>query len=1113
MSLTRRLGQCEPTAGRITAIACVVAIGGIAVADAALGASGSDLPACPKGWEVEVVAQTPRLQHPTAVACSPDGRVFVCEDYMDMSGPVDRPVNRIVCVHPDGRITVFADQIYVAFSIEYIDGKLFVHHCPRFSVFADGGAIAAGRTDLIATTNPAPWGSSSRGQNQINDHSPAGFQLAMDGYLYIAVGDKGIHGFVGRDGRRLEMPLGGVVRMRPDGTHAEVYATGFRTVLNPAIDAQDEIFLYDNNDHLNIYKTAVGHIADGAYYGYPWDIRPPRPDYALPLDVRIYESGAPTGVLAYEEDGLPESYRGNLLLCDWGRGEVVRLALRRRGASYGVAAEEKLLAGNVRPTGIAVAPDGLSFYVGDWQFPGWRSDAKAGRLLRLTYRGASQAAPKPSWYVPAAMGRAFHASTDELVRGLSHPARSVRMVAQRRLAQVGNEAVPPLVKLLGDPDAPGFARWHAIWTLDAVDGGVSGRAAILNAIGDRDASIRAQALRQLGTRRAVEASGRLYSPLEDSDAVVRFQSATALGRMGAAGAVACLLRRLEVDDRLVRHAAITAMNRIGRAQGAAWTEIVEGLASDRPLVRDGTRLALRETYELPLVSALARFAARATLPGTVRSAAYLALFELHRMPAEWDGVWWRLGPLGFLEDARDAAARPPKTREWAGTRAVTGALHVALDDSETLVRRAAVESATLALDQGTIDRLLRLFDDPTAAEDRPALVAALGAAADPKASALVVAVLRRHLENDDVLLTAIAAARRQGGVAAKQALSSLVSIDRSPRLLAASLRAVGELELAESVPAVRARLVHPAVEVRAAAAVALGRIGGDQAKRALISALDDADVEVRQLAANALGSLRATSAVPALLEAWKRPETRSEALAALTRMPDARALEAYIDGLGSKSPGVRDECRKALSAIRDEVRSRVRDRLTAGSLPVPVVLELGTLYATDRELARLFAVRRDRREPADYAAFALANRGDPKHGRAIFDDPLGLGCIKCHRVNGAGGEGGPDLSRIASTCDRAELIESVLFPSKKVADGFRTTTLVLRDGRVVSGLVTSEADQRLVLIDGQGTKRDLPKTDIDMRTQSDTSPMPEGLQKGLTHEEFADLIAYLATLR
>jgi putative heme-binding domain-containing protein len=1094
-------------------MASLAAIGILAVTDGAIGAPGNDLPKCAPGWTVEVVVAAPRLMHPTAVACAPDGRVFVCEDYMDMPGPVDQPVNRILCVHPDGRVTIFAESVYVAFSMEYIDGKLYVHHCPRFSVFADGGDTSAGRTDLIATTNTAPWGSPSRGQNQINDHIPAGFQLAMDGYLYIAVGDKGIYGFVGRDGKRLALPLGGVVRMRPDGRGAEVYATGFRTVLNPAIDASDEIFLYDNNDHLNIYKTAVGQIVDGGYYGYPWDIRPPRPGYVLPMDVRIYEAGAPTGVLAYDEDGLPEDYRGNLFLCDWVRGELVRLALQRRGAGYRVAAEENLLTGNARPTGIAVAPDGLSIYVGDWQYSGWRSDAKAGRLLKLTYRGASRAEPKPDWYLPAAMGRAVQASTDELIRGLSHPAHSVRMVAQRRIAERGTGAAPLLVKLLGDPDAPRHARWHAIWTLDAIDGGVTARAAVLDAAGDRDASVGAQAIRQLGTRRVAEAGERLRARLGDSDAVVRFQAATALGRIGAAGAVAALRGRLNDDDRLVRHAAVTALNRIGRADAAAWEDIAVGLASDRPRVRDGTRLALRETYEVPLVTALARFAGHASRPGAVRATAYRALFEVHRMPAEWNGLWWRLGPLGFLEDARDSAARPPKTREWTGTPAITAALHAALDDSDALVRRAAVENATLALDQGTVAKLLRLFDDPSAVADRPAIMAAVGAAQDPKASGLVAAVLRRHSGDAAVLSSAIGAARRRGGTAAKGALANLVANDIAQAPLAAALEAVGELKVSEAVPAVRARLDHPAVEVRMAAVGALGRIGGHEGERALIVALRDAHPEVRRLAASALGSLRATAAVPLLLEAYRCPETRSEALAALARVPDNRALEVYLDGLRSKSLGVRDECRKALAAIREEVRPRVRDRLTAGSLPDGVVTELRTIYAGDRVLAPLLASGRGQLKPDEYAAFALASRGEPKRGQALFDDPRGVGCIKCHRVNGRGGEGGPDLSRIAGNYGRAELIESVLFPSKRVADGFSTTTLALADGQVVSGLVVSDGNDRLVIVDGQGTKHDVRKSDIEARTQRDTSPMPEGLQAGLTREEFADLIAYLETLR
>jgi putative membrane-bound dehydrogenase-like protein len=1095
---------------RITAL--LAAIGCVAAWNSSVAAAGNDLPKCPPGWTVEIVAAAPRVLHPTAVACAPDGRVFVCEDYMDMSGPVDRPVNRILCLHSDGRISVFAENVYVAFRMEYIDGKLYVHHCPKFSVFADGGDASADRTDLIATTNPAPWGSSSRGQNQINDHIPAGFQLAMDGYLYIAVGDKGIHGFVGRDGRRLELPLGGVIRMRPDGTSAEVFATGFRTVLNPAMDAQDNIFLYDNNDHLNIYKTAVGHIVDGGYYGYPWDTRPPRPSYVLPMDVRVYEAGAPTGVLCYEEDALPEAYRGSLFLCDWGRGELISLKLEPRGAGFRAASEEKLLAGHVRPTCIAVAPDGRSFYVGDWQYDGWRSNAKTGRLLKLTYRSNTAAAAKPSWFIPAAMGRTFRASTGELVGGLAHPARAVRTVALRRVGERGQEAVAPLAKLVGDGEAPAHARWHAVWALDRIDGGTAGRRAILEAVTDRAASVRAQAVRQLGTRRAPEGRECVRARLDDADATVRFQAATALGRIGAPEALPALQERLADADPLVRHAAIAAINRIGRADARAWGRIVEGLSSDSPRARESTYLSLRETYDPALVAALAEFAARRRLTGPVRETAYRALFELHRMPAVWDGVWWRLGPLGYLEDSHDARARPPKTREWAGTAAIAAALHLALDDPEPQVRRVAVKNATLALDRETLDHLIRLFDDPKAAADRAAILEALGSADGAATAAPILSVLRRHPAQSELVLPAIAAARKQGGPSAKEALAKLAAADIAPEPLVSALRAIGELDVADAVPIARGRLNHPEVRVRTAAVDVLARIGGDQARDSLILALKDKDVRIRRLAVNALGKLRAKDSVPALLAAHGQPETREDAVLALARVPDARALNIYLEGLAAKNSAVRDGCRKALAEIRIEVRTQVKRRLTSVKLEPLVSGALRAIYANDRELAPLFASDRARLTPADYAAFARTNRGDPRRGRAVFEDDRGVGCIKCHRVNGAGGEGGPDLSRVAANYGQAELIESVLSPSKKVADGFSTTTVALQDGQVISGLLTAEGAERLVVVDGHGMKHEVRKSDVAARTQSDISPMPEGLEAALTLQEFADLIAYLQTL-
>src|SRR5919201_1123193 len=160
---------------------------------------------------------------------------------MDISTPTaDLALGRILCLHPDRRITVFADQLYAVFGMQYLDGKLYVLHNPKFSRFTDEGGVGKDRVDLIECTNPNPWALNW------NDHVPANFRLAMDGYFYVAVGDKGVYGAVGTDGKRVDMHGGGILRLRPDGSGLEVYCTGVRNILDVAVNAEDEIFSYDN---------------------------------------------------------------------------------------------------------------------------------------------------------------------------------------------------------------------------------------------------------------------------------------------------------------------------------------------------------------------------------------------------------------------------------------------------------------------------------------------------------------------------------------------------------------------------------------------------------------------------------------------------------------------------------------------------------------------------------------------------------------------------------------------------------------------------------------------------------------------------------------------------
>src|SRR5207237_504303 len=91
--------------------------------------------------------------------------------------------------------------------------------------------------------------------------------------------------------------------------------------------------------------------------------------------------------------------------------------------------------------------------------------------------GKSQAAAKPAWYLPAAMGKKFEATDEELIQGLSHPAQSVRFVAMRRIADRVAQSRSPLDsklalaldRLVRDANAPPHARWSAIWALERFD--------------------------------------------------------------------------------------------------------------------------------------------------------------------------------------------------------------------------------------------------------------------------------------------------------------------------------------------------------------------------------------------------------------------------------------------------------------------------------------------------------------------------------------------------------------------------------------------------------------------------------------------------------------------
>jgi putative heme-binding domain-containing protein len=132
-------------------------------------------------------------------------------------------------------------------------------------------------------------------------------------------------------------------------------------------------------------------------------------------------------------------------------------------------------------------------------------------------------------------------------------------------------------------------------------------------------------------------------------------------------------------------------------------------------------------------------------------------------------------------------------------------------------------------------------------------------------------------------------------------------------------------------------------------------------------------------------------------------------------------------------------------------------------------------------------------------------KGSAAEGRKLFG---ALNCAKCHAIaTDQAGAGAPSLAEAGKRFTVPHLVESILLPSKQVAEPFRATTIATRQGRQFTGLVVSETADTLELLLLDATRQTIAKKDVEARELTAASPMPAGLVK--TPKELRDLLAYL----
>jgi putative heme-binding domain-containing protein len=126
------------------------------------------------------------------------------------------------------------------------------------------------------------------------------------------------------------------------------------------------------------------------------------------------------------------------------------------------------------------------------------------------------------------------------------------------------------------------------------------------------------------------------------------------------------------------------------------------------------------------------------------------------------------------------------------------------------------------------------------------------------------------------------------------------------------------------------------------------------------------------------------------------------------------------------------------------------------------------------------------------------------HGQQIFKRD----CAVCHQIAGEGAIIGPQLDGIHRR-GLERVLEDVLLPNQNVDHAFRSQLFLLNDGQVVSGLVQSEDETALIVVDQRGKQQTLPVQDVEERRVSGQSLMPGDVAHQYSDAGLFSLMVYL----
>lgn len=478
---------------------------------------------------------------PACIAVAATGEVFVGVDKIGSLGkdPGKGSIVRLVDSDNDGKIdkhTQFA-AVDNPRGIIALGNKVYVLHT-TFSketgiatgmalvVFEDkdNDGVADGPSQPLIENISSPKFVQSRG----TDHATNGLRMGIDGWIYIAAGDFGFYNAVDRDGTKMTLHGGGIVRVRPNGREMELYTHGTRNIYDVAIDPYMNIFTRDNTNDGGGWNIRFSHHIQSGEYGYPLLFKH-FTEEIIPGLVDV-GGGSGTGSLFMDEPTWPEKYNHVPMMADWGNSQLYIHRVTPDGPSFKQKDEEFIKLNQI--TDLDVDGSGR-LYLSAWDGAGYSGSPNKGFVVR--------AIPKDWKY------KAFPNVKKESVKGLTALLKSnsavARLTAQQELlVRPAKDAAKASWGVAADESLPLYARAAGIFTY-AQAAGESGIANLVKLTSDE--KVKEFALRALADRKTAVKTVPVepfLKGINDADSRVQAAAIIGLGRLGREEAIPALLK-------------------------------------------------------------------------------------------------------------------------------------------------------------------------------------------------------------------------------------------------------------------------------------------------------------------------------------------------------------------------------------------------------------------------------------------------------------------------------------------------------------------------------------------------------------------------------------------